>query len=97
MLRPLGDRVLVKRTENEKQTQSGIYIPDTALDKSMEGVVVAVGPGSYDKKGNRKPPAINEGDRIVFGKWSGDDVTVDNEDFVMITEANIIGVLRERN
>ena len=95
MLRPLGNRILVKRTEQANQTPSGIYIPDTAKDKSMEGTVIAVGPGTYEK-GTRKKPAVNEGDRVVFGRRSGDEITYDGEEYVMLTETNIIGVLREK-
>ena len=95
MLKPLGDRILVKRVEQANKTSAGIYIPDTAKDKSMEGVVVAVGPGAYEN-GTRKKPAVNEGDRVVFGRRSGDEITYNNEEYVMLTEANIIGILQER-
>ena len=91
--RPLGDRIVVKRVEAEETTPSGIYIPDTAKEKTMEGVVVAVGPGAWNEDGKRNEIHVEEGDRVVFGKWSGTDVEFDDQDYVIITEDNIIGVL----
>ena len=96
MIRPLGDRICVKRVESSTQTESGIFIPESAQTSSMEGVVVGVGPGSYDKRGNRNEINVSEGQRVIFGKWSGDEIVLDGEDYVMLTEADIIGVLKER-
>lgn len=92
-IRPLGDRIFVKRVENNEETVGGIIIPDTAQEKPMEGTIVAVGPGNYED-GERVALHVREGDRIVFGKWSGDDVEIDGEEFVILTEDNIIGVLK---
>ena len=94
---PLGDRVLVKRSENINKTQSGLYIPETAQEKSMEGVVVAVGPGSHVKAGHRKQMHLAVGDRVVFGKWAGTEVKLDGEEYILLTEENVIGVLRKTN
>lgn len=97
MIRPLGDRILVKKVESDKKTSGGIYIPDTVETTSMEGVVVAVGPGSYDKNGKRKEMHVSEGQRVVFGKWSGEELVVDGEEHLMLVEEDIIGVLKERS
>ena len=97
MIRPLGDRICVKRVESNTQTSSGIFIPDTAKGSSMEGVVVSVGPGSYDKKGNRNKMNVSEGQTVIFGHWSGDEIVLDGEEYVMLTESDIIGVLKERD
>jgi len=93
-IRPLGNRIFVKRIEKNEKTSGGIIIPDTAKEKPMEGIVIAVGPGNYDDNGNRIPLSVNEGDRVVFGKWSGEDLEINNEEFVVLTEDNIIGVLK---
>lgn len=93
-LKPLGNRVVVRRIENDEKTISGIYIPDIAQEKPMEGVVLAIGPGAYNDKGERNPMHVREGDRVVFGKWSGGEITVDNEELLIITEDDIIGILK---
>jgi len=93
-LKPLGNRIVVRRIENDEKSIGGIYIPDVAQEKTMEGVVLAIGPGSYNDKGERNPMHVREGDRVVFGKWSGDEITVDNEELLIITEDDIIGILR---
>ena len=93
-IKPLGDRVFVKRIELAEQSIGGILIPETAQDKPMEGIVVAVGVGSYNDKGERNTFHVKEGDRVIFGKWSGDDVEVDGEEYVVMTEDNIIGILK---
>lgn len=97
MMRPLGDRIFVKRVESSTQTSGGIFIPDSAQASSMEGVILAVGPGSYDKKGNRNKMNVSEGQRVIFGKWSGDEIVIDGEEYVMLTENDIIGVLKEKD
>lgn len=92
-IRPLGERIFVKRIEQVKTSVGGILLIQDTSDKPMEGVVVAVGPGNYEN-GERVSLHIREGDRVVFGKWSGDDVEIDGEEFVILTEDNIIGVLK---
>ena len=91
--RPLGDRVLVKRVEEEENTKGGIIIPDTAKEKPQEGEVVAVGPGARDEDGKHIQPEVNAGDRILFGKWSGTEVKVDGEDLLIMKESDILGVV----
>jgi chaperonin GroES len=91
--RPLGDRVVVKRVQEEIKTAGGIIIPDTAQEKPMEGEVVAVGPGGRDEKGDRIAPEVKAGDRILFGKWSGTEVKVDGQDLLIMKESDIMGVL----
>jgi chaperonin GroES len=91
--RPLGDRVLVKRVEEEEKTKGGIIIPDTAQEKPQEGEVVAVGPGARDEDGKHIHPEVKAGDRILFGKWSGTEVKVDGEDLLIMKESDILGVV----
>ena len=91
--RPLGDRVLVKRVEEEERTKGGIIIPDTAKEKPQEGEVVAVGPGARDEDGKHIQPEVLAGDRILFGKWSGTEVKVDGEDLLIMKESDILGVV----
>ena len=91
--RPLGDRVLVKRVEEEAKTKGGIIIPDTAKEKPQEGLVVSVGPGARDDSGKRVEPDVKAGDRILFGKWSGQEVKVDGEDLIIMKESDILGVV----
>ena len=91
--RPLGDRVLVKRVEEEERTKGGIIIPDTAKEKPQEGEVVAVGPGARDDNGKIQPLDVKAGDRILFGKWSGTEVKVDGQDLLIMKESDIMGVL----
>jgi chaperonin GroES len=91
--RPLGDRVLVKRVKEEEKTKGGIIIPDTAKEKPQEGEVVAVGPGGRDEDGERIALDVEVGDRILFGKWSGSEVTVDGEELLIMKESDILGVL----
>ena len=91
--RPLGDRVLVKRVEEEEKTKGGIIIPDTAKEKPQEGEVLAVGPGARDEAGKRIEPDVKVGDRILFGKWSGTEVRVDGDDLLIMKESDILGVV----
>ena len=91
--RPLGDRVLVKRVEEETKTKGGIIIPDTAKEKPQEGEVLAVGPGSRDESGKRVDLDVKVGDRILFGKWSGTEVKLDGKDLLIMKESDILGVL----
>ena len=91
--RPLGDRVVVKRVQEETKTSGGIIIPDTAQEKPQEGEIAAVGPGGRDERGERIAPEVKTGDRILFGKWSGTEVKVDGQDLLIMKESNIMGVL----
>jgi len=91
--RPLGDRVLVKRVEEETKTKGGIIIPDTAKEKPQEGEVVAVGPGARDEDGERIAMDLKVGDRILFGKWSGTEVKIDGDDLLIMKESDVMGVL----
>lgn len=91
--RPLGDRVLVKRVEEESKTKGGIIIPDTAKEKPQEGEVVAAGAGAKNDKGEVAPLDVKAGDRILFGKWSGTEVKVDGEDLIIMKESDVLGVL----
>ena len=93
--RPLHDRVLVKRVEEEAKTKGGIIIPDTAKEKPMQGEVLAVGPGARDEKGELVPLDVKPGDRILFGKWSGTEVKLDGEELLIMKESDIMGVLEE--
>jgi len=94
--RPLGDRVLVKRVEEEEKTRGGIIIPDTAKEKPQEGEVIAVGPGARDEDGDRIAMDVKAGDRILFGKWSGTEVRVDGQDLLIMKESDILGVIEGR-
>jgi chaperonin GroES len=91
--RPLGDRVLVKRVEEETKSKGGIIIPDTAKEKPQEGEVVAVGPGGRDEDGERIDMDLKVGDRILFGKWSGTEVKIDGDDLLIMKESDVMGVL----
>ena len=91
--RPLGDRVLVRRVEEEEKTRGGIIIPDTAKEKPQEGEVIAVGPGARDENGKLQPLDVKVGDRILFGKWSGTEVKLGGEDLLIMKESDILGVL----
>jgi chaperonin GroES len=91
--RPLGDRVLIKRVEEETKTKGGIIIPDTAKEKPQEGEVIAVGPGVRDDHGKINPLDVRKGDRILFGKWSGTEVKLEGQDLLIMKESDILGVL----
>ena len=93
--RPLHDRVVVRRIDSEEKSAGGIIIPDTAKEKPSEGVVVSVGPGARDETGKVVPLDVKEGDRILFGKWSGTEVRLDGEDLLIMKESDILGVLEE--
>jgi chaperonin GroES len=92
--RPLGDRVLVKRVEEETKTKGGIIIPDTVKEKPQEGEILAVGPGARDEKtGARIEPDVKVGDRILFGKWSGTEVKIDGDDLIIMKESDVLGIV----
>ena len=92
-IRPLHDRVLVKRIEAEEQVRGGIIIPDTAKEKPQEAEVVAVGPGKLTDDGNRQPMDVNAGDRILIGKYSGSEIKIDDDEFVILREDEILAVV----
>ena len=92
-VRPLHDRVLVRRIENEEQMRGGIIIPDTAKEKPQEAEVVAIGPGKVNDDGTRAPLDVKAGDRILVGKYSGSEIKVDDEDFVILREDEILAVV----
>ncbi len=91
--RPLHDRVLVRRTEAEEKTAGGIIIPDTAKEKPQEGEVIAAGSGSKGEDGKVTPLDVKAGDRILFGKWSGSEVKIDGQEYLIMKESDIMGVL----
>jgi chaperonin GroES len=91
--RPLGDRVLIRRVDEESRTKGGIIIPDNAKEKPQEGEVVAVGPGDWDDDGKRIAMSVKVGDRILFGKWSGSEVKIDGDELLIMKEADILGIL----
>ena len=91
--RPLGDRVVVKRVEEEAKTKGGIIIPDTAKEKPQEGEVVAVGPGARDEAGALVPLDVKAGDRVLFGKWSGTEIKLDGEELLIMKESDVMGVI----
>jgi len=91
--RPLHDRVVVSRVEEDSKTAGGIIIPDTAKEKPMQGEVIAVGPGARDESGKVVPLDLQAGDRVLFGKWSGTEVTIDGEELLIMKESDIMGVL----
>ena len=91
--RPLGDRVLVRRVKEEEKTKGGIIIPDTAKEKPQEGEIVSVGPGARDEQGKIQPLDVKVGDRILFGKWSGTEVSISGEDLLIMKESDVLGVL----
>jgi chaperonin GroES len=91
--KPLHDRVLVKRVESEEKTKGGLIIPDTAKEKPAEGEIVAVGDGARKDSGELIAPSVKAGDRVLFGKWSGTEVTVDGKEMLIMKESDILGIL----
>ena len=91
--RPLHDRVVVRRIEEEQKTAGGIIIPDTAKEKPMQGEVIAVGPGAKNDKGEISPLDVKAGDRVLFGKWSGTEVKIDGEELLIMKESDIMGII----
>jgi chaperonin GroES len=90
--RPLHDRVLIRRLDQDDRTKGGIIIPDTAKEKPQEGEVVAVGPGLRDEAGKLQPLDVKAGDRVLFGKWSGTEIKLEGTDYVVLKESDVIGV-----
>ena len=93
--RPLHDRCVVRRIEEDTKTAGGIIIPDTAKEKPMEGEVIAVGPGARGEDGKLHPLDVKAGDRILFGKWSGTEVKIDGEELLIMKESDIMGVIEQ--
>jgi len=91
--RPLHDRVVVKRIEQEGKSKGGIIIPDTAKEKPQEGEVIAVGPGARDEAGRIHALDVHVGDRVLFGKWSGTEIKIDDVDYLVMKESDIVGVI----
>ena len=91
--RPLHDRVVVRRVDSEEKSAGGIIIPDTAKEKPSEGVIVSVGPGARDEAGKIVALDVKEGDRVLFGKWSGSEVKIDGQDLIIMKESDVLGVL----
>jgi chaperonin GroES len=93
-IRPLQDRILVKRVEEEEKTQGGIIIPDTAKEKPQQGIVVAAGPGKANEDGKIRPLDVKKGDKVLFGKYSGSEVDVDGEEHLIIREEDILAIVQ---
>jgi chaperonin GroES len=93
--RPLHDRIVIKRIEAEAKSAGGILIPDTAREKPQEGEVVAVGPGGRDESGKLVPIDVKAGDRVLFGKWSGTEVKIDDIEYLIMKESDVMGVVIE--
>jgi chaperonin GroES len=91
--RPLHDRVVVRRLESEEKTKGGIIIPDTAKEKPQEGEIIAVGPGGRDESGKLIPIDVKEGNKVLFGKWSGTEVKIDGQELLIMKESDIMGVI----
>ncbi len=91
--RPLHDRVLVRRIEEENKTAGGIIIPDTAKEKPQQGEILATGPGARDETGKLVPLDVKVGDKVLFGKWSGSEVTLDGEELLIMKESDILGII----
>jgi chaperonin GroES len=94
-VKPLNDRVLVKRTEELQMTKGGIFIPDTAKEKPIEGKVVAAGPGKMSDSGNRMALAVKEGDRVLFGKYAGSEIKIEGEEYLMMREEDILAIVED--
>ena len=94
-IKPLNDRVIVKRVEEEQKTAGGIIIPDTAKEKPQEGEVVAVGPGKRDDDGKRTALEVKEGDRILFGKYAGTEIKMEGEEYLMMREEDILAIITD--
>ncbi len=94
--RPLHDRVLVKRVEQDEKSAGGIIIPDTAQEKPMEGKVIAVGSGTREEGGKVTPLDVKAGDKILFGKWSGTEVTIEGDELIIMKESDILGIISKK-
>ncbi len=92
-IKPLQDRIIIKRMEGEEKTKGGIIIPDSAKEKPMEGKVIAVGPGKLNEKGTRVAPEVKAGDLILFGKYAGTEIKIDGEEHLILREDDIMGII----
>ncbi|GLC26577.1 co-chaperone GroES [Roseisolibacter agri] len=92
-VKPLADRVVVRALEETEQMRGGLYIPDTAKEKPQQGEIIAVGPGKFDDKGNRVPMDVKVGDKVLYGKYSGTEVTLDNEQYLILREADVLAIV----
>jgi chaperonin GroES len=92
-IKPLNDRVLVKRVEEQQVTKGGIVIPETAKEKPIEGIIAAVGPGKMSDQGQRMTLQVKEGDRVLFGKYAGQEIKVEGEEFLMMREEDVLAVI----
>ncbi|HEU5173535.1 MAG TPA: co-chaperone GroES [Gemmatimonadaceae bacterium] len=90
---PLADRVVVKALEESEQMRGGLYIPDTAKEKPQQGEVIAAGPGRFDEKGNRLPMDVKPGDKVLYGKYSGTEVTIDGEQYLILRESDVLAIV----
>lgn len=93
-IQPLSDRVVVQALEEAQQTKGGLYIPDTAKEKPMQGEIVALGPGKLSDEGTRVKPDVKVGDKVLYGKYSGTEVSVDGEDFLILRESDILAIIK---
>jgi chaperonin GroES len=93
MIQPLGDRVVVRRSEEEQKTKGGIIVPDTAKEKPQQAVVVAVGPGRVSDEGKRIAPEVKKGDKVLFGKYSGTEITMGDEEYLILREEDILAII----
>jgi len=93
-LKPLSDKVIVQKVEAQEKTAGGIVLPDTAKEKPQEGKVIAVGPGAVDDKGQRKPVDVREGDHVLFAKYSGTEVKLDGEEYLILSERDILAIVK---
>jgi chaperonin GroES len=92
-IQPLADRVVVKPLEDEEQMRGGLYIPDTAKEKPMQGEIVAVGPGKLSEEGARLEPDVKVGQKVLYGKYSGTEVTVDGEEYLILRESDVLAII----
>ncbi len=91
--KPLQDRLVIEQVESEERTPGGVIIPDTAKEKPQEGKVIAVGPGARDDNGNLIPLDVKKGDKILYGKWSGTEISIGGKDYVVMKESDVLGIL----
>lgn len=94
-IKPLGDRILVKRLEEEEAKKGGIIIPDTAKEKPQKGEIIAVGSGKIEENGNRRPLEVEKGNKVLFGKYAGTEVKIDEEEYLIMREDDILGIIED--
>ncbi len=96
-IRPLGDRIVVERIEQDEKTSGGIIIPDTAKEKPKQGKVLAVGPGAKDESGKRIPMDVSVGEIVLFTQWAGSEIKIDGKEYLVLKESDVIGIVEEGN